>query len=139
MKKIFTLLLLAVFCFGCSSDDDNDPDTSKTDPDIPATESLKGQTFYSFVRTEDAYIEVYDVYRVFSFTSDTDVIEHQAKGTPDGDTLYLPNKGKYAYSHPDLQFRIHDNLDFDFIATMNDEKTEFTYSNPGKSYTFKKK
>lgn len=133
---------MTVFCFGCSSGDDGtDPDTlPNTDPDISATESLEGQSFYCFIRTENDYTSTYDTYRVFSFTSNNEVIEHQARETPDGDTLYLPNKGKYAYSHPDLQIRIHDNLDFDFIAVMNNEKTEFIYKySSEKSYTFKKK
>lgn len=143
MKKIFTLLLIAVFCFGCSSDDDGtDPDDPNTNPEVPATESLKGQTFSGFFSTHDNGNDpAYDMYRVYTFTSDKEVTEYVTKNSVDGDTI-AEYKGTYAYTHPDLQLNIIIPITNDeriHKATMNNARNEFSYPISGVNLTFKKK
>lgn len=136
MKRLIYLLLILPLLISCSSGENLNHDIPK-DPEIPSSESLKGKSFYTFLRTDNDYKEIYDVYRVFTFTSDKDVIEYQAKGSPSGDTLYVSNKGKYSYSHPNLQIKISGNLSFDFIGKMNDKRDEFTYKySEDKTYKF---
>jgi hypothetical protein len=144
MKKIFTLLIIAVFCFGCSSDDDGtdpDPNNPNTNPEVPATESLKGQIFSGYFSTyDDGDAPAYDMYRIYSFISDKEVIEYVTKNSANGDTI-AEYKGSYAYAHPDLQLTIIRVGDIENIhkATMNDAKNEFSYPISGSNLIFKKK
>ena len=139
MKKIFTLLLFAVFCFGCSSDDDGtDPDDPNTNPEVPATESLEGQTFAGFF--QKSTIGDYDMYRVYSFISDKNVIEYVTRYSIEGDTI-AEYKGSYAYTYPDLQLKIVRIGDMEDVhkGTMNDARNEFSYPISGCNLIFKKK
>lgn len=139
MKKFLTLLLFVTLFVSCSSDDNND----NNGPETPKTESLKGQSFYSFLRIENDLAEgtTYDVYRVFTFTSDKEVTEHTAKGSADGDTLFI-HKGTYTYTHPDLKIKIdEDGFFMDATVKINDAKNEFSYKSAPNSETliFKKR
>ena len=143
MKKIFYLLFAVCLFAGCSSgDDDNDPDDPNTNPEVPATESLKEQTFSGYFSTyDDGDAPAYDMYRIYSFTSDKEVTEYVTKNSADGDTI-AEYKGTYAYTHPDLQLNIViPIIDDERIhkATMNNSQNEFSYPISGTNFTFKKK
>jgi len=132
MKKLLTLLLFATLLFSCSSDDDNDdngPETSKT-------ESLKGQSFSGFFsKSSDGD---FDMYRVYTFTSDKEVTEYVTKNSADGDIIST-YKGTYTYKHPNLNLIITRFGEIEHQASMNDARNEFSYPISGGTLTFKKK
>lgn len=141
MKKLLTLLLFVTLFVSCSSDDDGtDSDNPNTKPEVPAKESLKGQSFSGYFSTyDDGDAPAYDMYRIYSFISDKEVIEYVTKNSVEGDTI-AEYKGTYAYSHPDLQLIIiRLNIDNDHRAKMNDAHNEFYYPFSGKDLAFKKK
>lgn len=143
MKQLLYILFAVTLFTACSSDDDNN-DIDLPDPEFPEgkAESLAGNKFFSFIRSENLPIEngKYDEYRVFTFTSDNQVVEHTSKDSEDGEVIFKHN-GTYKYVHPNLRIIIdQDGFYLDIKATMNDSKSSFSYDvTSEKSYTFKKK
>ncbi|GEM_PF-5167892 len=137
MKKLLTLLLFTTLFVSCSSDDDNNgPD----EPEIPKTESLKGQTFSGFFSSYDNGDDpAYDMYRTYSFTSDKEFTEYATRDAVDGDVI-AEYKGTYSYKHPNLVLTItRVGIEMEHQATMNDVKSEFSYPISDGKLIFKKK